>query len=152
MFCKYNSKHSMKRIQLHISKEVNGMSTSSTAPVPSEADHLLVKKYMMHILMLDVLEQDIHTIQHVSLHMPQLYVHHLTRIQMDVTRNLTDIRIQMRRGGIRIYEENKLREGFEMRYLCRGYHRRLYLLWTFCKTEVMKEMSERLGIDLTELS
>ncbi|MCM3784184.1 hypothetical protein M3231_14465 [Neobacillus mesonae] len=127
------------------------MSTPSSAPAPSESDHLLVKKYILHTLMLDVLEQDIHTIQHVSLHMPKLYVHHLTRIQTDVTRSLTELRILMRKHGIRLYEENKQKEGFEVRYLCRGYHRRLYMLWTFCKIEVMKEMCERLGIELTEV-
>lgn len=126
------------------------MTMPSTPPAPSEADHLLIKKYLIYTLMLDVLEQDIDTIRQVSLHMPEVYILRLSQIQSEVTRTLTSLRSDMRTRGIRVYEESKQKEGIEALYLCRGYRRRLYLLWNFAKTEVKKEMSLCLGVDLTE--
>lgn len=122
----------------------------STPPAPSEADHLLIKKYLIYTLMLDVLEQDMDTIRQVSLHMPEVYILRLSQIQSEVMGTLTSLRLDMRTRGIRVYKESKQKEGIEALYLCRGYRRRLYLLWTFAKTEVKKEMSACLGVDLTE--
>lgn len=122
----------------------------STPPAPSEADHLLIKRYLIYTLMLDVLEQDMDTIRQVSLHMPEVYILRLSQIQSEVMRTLTSLRLDMRTRGIRVYKESKQKEGIEALYLCRGYRRRLYLLWTFAKTEVKKEMSACLGVDLTE--
>ncbi|WIV18107.1 hypothetical protein QPK24_17065 [Paenibacillus polygoni] len=125
------------------------MTVPSTPPAPSEADHLLIKKYLIYTLILDVLEQDIDSIRQVALHMPEVYILRLSKLQSEVTVSLTSLRSDMRTRGIRVYEESKQKEGIEALYLCRGYRRRLFLLWTFAKTEVKKEMSAYLGIDLS---
>lgn len=127
------------------------MTIASNPPLPSQRDHLLIKKYLIYTLMLDVLEQDMLTMKQSALHMPEVYILQLSEVQSEITRALSNLRLDMRTHGIRVYEEAKQKEGIEACYLCRGYQRRLFLLWTFAKTEVKKELSHYFGIDLTEM-
>ncbi|GAB1156744.1 hypothetical protein YWY31_27690 [Paenibacillus illinoisensis] len=126
------------------------MSSSPSAPSPTDEDHRLVKSLVVHTLLLDVLERDIHTLDSLLLKMSEVYVLSLTRIQNQVLQEMLAVRQQMRKRGVKILEEKREQEGIETVYLCRGYWQRFYMLWTFARNEVKQELSRHLHIDLTQ--
>lgn len=126
------------------------MSSSPSAPSPTDEDHRLVKSLVVHTLLLDVLERDIHTLDSLLLKMSEVYVLSLTRIQNQVLQEMLAVRQQMWKRGVKILEEKREQEGIETVYLCRGYWQRFYMLWTFARNEVKQELSRHLHIDLTQ--
>ncbi|MNP66142.1 hypothetical protein D3C76_1618130 [compost metagenome] len=60
------------------------------------------------------------------------------------------LRKQMRTRGVKVLEENREAEGIETLYMCRGYWQRFYMLWTFARNEVKKELSRHLQMDLAQ--
>ncbi|MGG4130856.1 hypothetical protein ABEW19_21535 [Paenibacillus illinoisensis] len=126
------------------------MSSSPSAPSPTDEDHQLVKSLVVRTLLLDVLERDIHTLDSLLLKMPEVYVLSLTRIQNQVLQEMLAVRQQMRKRGVKILEEKREQDGIETVYLCRGYWQRFYMLWTFARNEVKQELSRHLHIDLTQ--
>jgi hypothetical protein len=60
------------------------------------------------------------------------------------------LRKQMRTRGVKVLEETRGKDGIETVYLCRGYKQRFYMLWTFARNEVKKELSRHLRMDLAQ--
>ncbi|MEC0243515.1 hypothetical protein P4H66_27225 [Paenibacillus dokdonensis] len=125
------------------------MKASSLPPAPAEEDTLLVKTYLLHVILLDVLERDIRTLGTLALKLPDVYIRGLSGVQNRVIYRLTAIRKDMRNRGIRVYEENRNTKGVEALYLCRGYQRRFFMLWSYVKAETASELCVYLGISLT---
>ncbi|WP_434750404.1 hypothetical protein [Paenibacillus amylolyticus] len=125
-------------------------SSSTSAPSPSDEDHRLIKGMVVRTLLLDVLERDIRTLDTLLLKMPEVYILSLTRIQNQVLKEMLEIRKQMRNRGVKVLEETRGKDGIETVYLCRGYGQRFYMLWTFARNEVKKELSRHLQMDLTQ--
>ncbi|GIP25307.1 hypothetical protein J23TS9_04370 [Paenibacillus sp. J23TS9] len=125
------------------------MKASSLPPAPAEEDTLLVKTYLLHVILLDVLERDIRTLGTLALKLPDVYIRGLSGVQNRVIYRLTAIRKDMRNRGIRVYEENRNTKGIEALYLCRGYQRRFFMLWSYVKAETASELCVYLGISLT---
>lgn len=126
------------------------MSSSPSAPSPADEDHRLIKSMVVRTLLLDVLERDIRTLDTLQLKMPEVYILSLTRIQNDVLKEMLTLRKQMRTRGVKVLEEKRQVDGIETQYLCRGYSQRFYMLWTFARNEVKKELSRHLDMDLTQ--
>ncbi|WP_440110639.1 hypothetical protein [Paenibacillus sp. QZ-Y1] len=126
------------------------MSTSPSAPSPADEDHRLIKSMVVRTLLLDVLERDIRTLDTLQLKMPEVYILSLTRIQNNVLKEMLALRKQMRTRGVKVLEEKREADGIEILYLCRGYSQRFYMLWTFARNEVKKELSRHLQMDLTQ--
>ncbi|QOS80052.1 hypothetical protein JNUCC31_03635 [Paenibacillus sp. JNUCC31] len=125
------------------------MSSSPSAPSPADEDHRLIKSMVVRTLLLDVLERDIRTLDTLQLKMPEVYILSLTRIQNHVLKEMLELRKQMRIRGVKVLEEKRQVEGIETQYMCRGYLQRFYMLWTFARNEVKKELSRHLDMDLT---
>jgi len=125
------------------------MKASSLPPAPAEEDTLLIKTYLLHVILLDVLERDIRTLGTLALKLPDVYIRGLSGVQNRVIYRLTAIRKDMRNRGIRVYEENRNTKGVEALYLCRGYQRRFFMLWSYVKAETASELCVYLGISLT---
>ncbi|MBR2566069.1 MAG: hypothetical protein IKE29_15810 [Paenibacillus sp.] len=123
---------------------------STSAPSPADEDHNLIKGMVVRTLLLDVLERDIQTLDSLLLKMPEVYILSLTRIQNQVLKEMQELRKQMRTRGVKIVQEIRGKDGIETVYLCRGYGQRFYMLWTFARNEVKKELSYHLRIDLTQ--
>lgn len=126
------------------------MSSSPSAPSPADEDHRLIKGLVVRTLLLDVLERDIRTLDTLLLKMPEVYILSLTNIQNNVLQEMLHLRQQMRTRGVKVLEEKRQTDGIETVYLCRGYWQRFYMLWTFARNEVKKELSRHLQTDLTQ--
>jgi len=126
------------------------MTLPSSVPSPADEDHHLVKSIVVRTLLLDVLERDMRTLGTLPLKMPEVYVLSLKKVQNDVLREMQALRKRMRKRGVKIFAENRQVQGIEALYLCRGYQQRFYMLWSFARSEVKKELSLHLNVDLTQ--
>ncbi|GGH43487.1 hypothetical protein GCM10008014_04300 [Paenibacillus silvae] len=126
------------------------MISPTSAPSPADEDHRLIKGIVVRTLLLDVLERDIRTLDTLLLKMPEVYILSLTRIQNDVLKEMLELRKQMRIRGVKVLEETRRKDGIETVYLCRGYMKQFYMLWTFARNEVKKELSRHLQMDLAQ--
>ncbi|WP_336763676.1 hypothetical protein [Paenibacillus sp. USHLN196] len=126
------------------------MTSSTSAPSPADEDHRLIKGLVVRTLLLDVLERDIRTLDTLLLKMPEVYILSLTRIQNNVLKEMLGLRKQMRTRGVKVLEEKREADGIETLYMCRGYWQRFYMLWTFARNEVKKELSRQLQMDLAQ--
>ncbi|PYE51784.1 hypothetical protein HUB98_07085 [Paenibacillus barcinonensis] len=127
------------------------MTSPTSAPSPADEDHRLIKGLVVRTLLLDVLERDIRTLDTLLLKMPEVYILSLTRIQNQVLKEMLGLRKQMKNRGVKVLEETRGKDGIETVYLCRGYWQRFYMLWTFARNEVKKELSRHLQMDLTQI-
>ncbi|SMF87743.1 hypothetical protein SAMN05661091_3889 [Paenibacillus uliginis N3/975] len=117
-------------------------------PVPTEEDDLLVRSYVVHGIMLKMLRRDIDTLHTLSLKMPTLYIRSLGLIEKETSRNLWSVRQRLRVHGIRISEETRKSGGIEAVFMCRGYHRTLWLSWELIQKEAMNRLHRYSGSNL----
>jgi len=120
------------------------------APLPSAEDAGLIKICVLLTLVLDVLERDIRIIHTSPLKMPDLYVRSLTGVQQRVAVQLAETKARMKTLGVKIYSEIRNHEGVEVLYVCRGYQRRFFMLSSFARSEVRRNLGHYLGIDPTQ--
>ncbi|AET61586.1 hypothetical protein HPL003_24340 [Paenibacillus terrae HPL-003] len=126
------------------------LDNKNKAPLPSEEDAGLIKTCVLLTLVLDVLERDIRILNAAALKMPDLYVRSLTGVQQRVAVQLAETKARMKRQGVKIYNETRNHEGVEVLYVCRGYQKRFFMLSSFARSEVRRELGHYLGIDVTQ--
>ncbi|TBL77673.1 hypothetical protein [Paenibacillus thalictri] len=120
------------------------------APLLTQEELRFVKAAVILPIMLDVLEQDIHRLGRVKLRLDMLFIKGLARAQDTVYLELTELKAELRKRGIKIYEETREADGVCAKFKCRGYEHRLLLLWDRVRTEILNKGSEYLNIPLTE--
>lgn len=108
-------------------------------PLHTEEEMDQVKRYVLLGVTLRILDHDIRAVAASGMKLPRLYESMLRGVQDRVLLEMAAIRRQFRRRGIKIYEERRESDGLSAQYICRGYHHRFFMLWTFVKAE-----SERL--------
>ncbi|MGG1650331.1 hypothetical protein ACIFOE_15650 [Paenibacillus sp. NRS-1783] len=126
------------------------LDNKNKAPLPSEEDARLIKTCVLLTLVLDVLERDIRILNASALKMPDLYVRSLAGVQQRVAVQLAETKVRMKRQGVKIYKETRNHEGVEVLYVCRGYQKRFFMLSSFARSEVRRELGHYLGIDVTQ--
>lgn len=113
-------------------------------PLANEEELQLIKDYILFTILLDVLERDMRLMHAHRLKMADIYAEGLGRIQDAVSEQMRVIRRHFKKRGIRIYEEKRTSEGVEAKYLCRGYHQRMFLLWSYIRSEVREYLRKQL--------
>ncbi|TDG00166.1 hypothetical protein [Paenibacillus piri] len=109
-----------------------------------------VKMGIILPVMLDVLQRDMNRIKQVKLKLNVLYTLSLGKAQDGVHAELMELKAELRKRGIRIYEEARVAEGIQARFKCRGYDHKLLLQWEKVRTEILKKGSQYWGITLTD--
>lgn len=117
-------------------------------PAVTDEESQMVKDYILLPVLLDVLERDIKTAESVEFKMGSIYVQHLRNIQDKVTHDITELRKTFRQSGIRVYEQKRTSKNLETKYLCRGYHYEITLLWTMVKADLEIRLAKYLGVKL----
>jgi hypothetical protein len=117
-------------------------------PLQTEEDLRLVKEVILLPILLDVLESDIQTFMTVPLKMDVIYIKTLQLVQDRTMSDLTILRGELRKHGIRIYEQQRTQLGVEAQYLCRGYHHKFSMLWGLVKSEVKVRLSIYMNVNL----
>lgn len=117
------------------------------APLVTEEDLQLVKEYILLPILLDVLEKDIAAIQSVKLNMGGIYEESLRQAQGQIITDLTLLRNNLRKRGIKVYEQQHTKLFLEARYLCRGYQHKFSMLWNLVTAEQQRYLNMYLHID-----
>ncbi|TVX94748.1 hypothetical protein FPZ44_14200 [Paenibacillus agilis] len=97
---------------------------------------MAVKQYIISALVLDVLERDIAHLGSSTLKMAHVYVESLRRAQDEANADLTRIRAQFRRTGIKVLDQERQPHGVRVQYVVQGYEHSFYLLRGLLRTEV----------------
>ncbi|WNS41774.1 hypothetical protein [Paenibacillus sp. MMS20-IR301] len=109
-------------------------------------DYLLVKLYILIPFIVTAFEHDSSIIS-LELRTPAPYLEALHSALNAASADLRAIRAEMRTRGLRIYEQNWLAAGAEVRFICRGYHERILLLDDVISVEATMQMRRYLGLD-----
>lgn len=122
-------------------------SRAGSEPLAQQAeDAYLVKQYVLHTLVLDVLERDSQRLSHSPLKMAHIYVETLRHAQQEADAELHRIRKQFHRRGIKVFAEERQPHGVRVQYLCRGYEHSFYMLRGLLRTEVTGLMKRYLHL------
>lgn len=114
-------------------------------------DSQLVKSYVLLPLILSALERDAKLIS-VHLRTPDPYLDVLSSASALATKDLAEVRKSMRRRGVKVYEQQRLPNGIEARFLCRGYHEQMLLLNDLIVAQGLILMRKYLGLDISAYS
>lgn len=115
----------------------------------SEADRILVKRYLVTQMVLDAFERDKQHIQTFGFFKsPKLYTDLIDKAMDDAIKELTSVRKAFRNRGIKVYDEHRTAKGVEAKYMCRGYHSEISMLWSFITAEAIILMRLFLGLDI----
>ncbi|WP_379127972.1 hypothetical protein [Paenibacillus sp. sgz500958] len=111
-------------------------------------DSMLVKSYVLLPLILSAFERDSIIIS-AHIRTPAPYLDMLKTASAQAAGDLRDVRHEMRKRGIKVYEQERLQKGIEARFICRGYHDRMLLLNDILAAQAAIHMRRYLGIDIT---
>lgn len=115
----------------------------------SEADRILVKRYLVTQMVLDAFERDKRHVQTFGLFKsPQLYTDLIDKAMDDAIKELTSVRKAFRNRGIKVYEERRTSLGVEAKFMCRGYHEPMEMRWAFIAAEATVLMRMFLGLEI----
>lgn len=109
---------------------------------------MLVKSYLLLPMILSAFERD-SAILSAHLRTPTPYLEVLETAAAVATTDLRDVRSEMRKRGIKVYEQNKLNTGIEAKFICRGYHERMLLLNDIVAAQAAIHMRRYLGLDIS---
>ncbi|MEK4360790.1 hypothetical protein NYE48_27675 [Paenibacillus sp. FSL M7-1455] len=119
-------------------------------PGITDDDHALIKPYILLPIVLSAFERDLNVIK-TAVKTPDPYVDLISAAMDRVTRELTELRNEFRKRGIKVYELERTEVGYRAEYLCRGYQRTFSMLDGLVRTEGGILMRKFLGLDMREV-
>lgn len=117
----------------------------------TDEDLALVKNYLKLPVVMEVLQNNMDKIESSDLKMKALFAAHLRSLSDKVNRELYDMRQEMRKRGLKVYEEHRSVKGISAKYLCRGYNHEMNLLWALVKSETETKIADLLGVDIEQI-
>ncbi|MNW47227.1 hypothetical protein D3C74_245520 [compost metagenome] len=117
------------------------------APTKTDEDGAYVKMYILLPMILSAFERD-KKVAEKSFKTPRPYVSLIDAAINKVETDLKEVRRKFRILGIKVYEEKRTEIGIDARYMCRGYHYDLNMLYSFIAAESSVLMEKYLGIDI----
>lgn len=116
----------------------------------TNADDILVKRYLILPLVLSAFERDkTNIINSGYFKTPKLYTELIEKAMDEVTKELTSVRRAFNQRGIKVYDEHRLAKGVQAQYMCRGYHSEMFLRWPFVTAEASVIMRMFLGLEIS---
>lgn len=110
---------------------------------------IMVKNCIIYPVILDVLERDIGKMKLMDLKIPFVYIGNLKHVQAQITRELIDIKRELRKHGIRIIAQSRSVNGIKAEYICRGYQHQLSFLPSVIRSCVTIKVCVLLKLDIT---
>jgi len=104
-------------------------------PLPGDDELEAVKRYVLLGIAVRILDHDIRVVGSSKLKLPRFYESVLRGLQDRALLELAALRRLFRSSGIKVYEERKEAEGLTAAWVCRGYHHRFTMPWSFVRAE-----------------
>jgi len=135
-----NVKQETTEINSHVQEK------ASHAPIQEEFEADAIKQYVLLEMILRIIDHDVKAIGLSQIKLPRLYESMLRGIQDRVLLDMADHRRMFRKGGIKIYEELQQQDGLLAKYVCRGYHHQIFMLWGFVKVECERVLKKYMSV------
>ncbi|MCM3635410.1 MULTISPECIES: hypothetical protein [Paenibacillus] len=117
-------------------------SSAPAIPLQEQYESDAIKQYVLLEMVLRIIDHDVKAIGNSKIKLPRLYESILRGVQDRVLLDMADLRRMFRKNGIKIYEELQEKEGLLAKYVCRGYHHQLFMLWGFIKVECERVLKQ----------
>lgn len=108
----------------------------------------LVKDFTLLPLLLDVLEKDRKVLCRSDMKNVELTNVIIDRLQNAAIEDLSEVRKDMRKNDLKIYDNRRTELGVEVDFICRGYHHKLTILWGLIEAEIEKKSYTYLGLNI----
>lgn len=109
-------------------------------------DSQLVYESMLLPIVLTVLTRDLHAIEKSTIRMKGIYTDLITEALDRVHTDLVKVKKELRKKGIKIYDEFRNDLGITYKFVCRGWHSEAMLIWSLVKMEVKARIQRYLFI------
>ena len=118
---------------------------------PNSYDLSMIKQYLELPMLLSIIESNIITTKN-HFRIPQMFSLHLTTLQDRISMDLKNTKVAMSRHGIKVYEECREADRVTCKYLCRGYHGEMSLLWGKVQSDLEVKLANYMNLKTEELS
>jgi len=119
-------------------------------PPMTDEEHELVIEVLMLEHLLALLENDRDCLRYFDFKLGDIHARYLSQVHKKILADVFRKRAEMRRRGIKIYDQLKTDAFLEAHYLCRGYRHTSRLLWPYIDAQAKVILASYLGIDLGE--
>lgn len=122
------------------------------AQLPNEQEIQLIKNYIILPHVLNVFERDKNRIKDEQIFKTyKPYVALLEQVMDGITKDLSRVRQELRKRGIKVFDGERFDKELRYEYLCRGYMREFSILLITLKSDVEIVMNHYLGVYESEL-
>lgn len=112
--------------------------------LPDEQQQLL-RNYILLPLVIRVFQRDQRVIWESPIKTKGPYIKMMEAVIGRVDDDLRQTRKELRKAGVKIYDERKTEDGVKLKYSFKGYHHEKEYLWRLLKFEVETVMERYLG-------
>jgi hypothetical protein len=130
----------------------DGVQTKKRVQLPTDQEMQLIKNFVILPLVLNVFERDKQRIEKEQLFKTfQPYVAMFDLVISRIMQDLTRVRKEMRKRGIKVYDSERKVDKLSHEYMCRGYMGNFEMLWSTIRSDVEIVMNHYLGVYESEL-
>jgi hypothetical protein len=122
-----------------------GVQTASRAPVQTDEELESVRHYVLLGIVVRILDHDIRVVGSSKMKLPRFHESMLRGVQDRVLLELAAVRKSFRISGIKVYEELREADGLTASYVCRGYHHKFTMQWSFVRAEAERLLKSHIG-------
>lgn len=116
-----------------------------------EEEWQLIRKYILIPVVLDSLEHDIREMKKNNKYkMADVYLRKMRQAQNKATREKAEVKRELSKRGIKVFEEKRTVKMLESKFLVRGYRHELNMLWNVVRAEVKIIITNYMDVSLTD--
>jgi hypothetical protein len=119
-------------------------------PLTTAKELTLVKESILIPMVLEQLQQHCRQIS-LIVDTPKPYEDLIEEAMRLATMEQTAIKKSLRIHGIKVYEEERLADSFNTRFVCRGYHDKFSMLWDTASPQIQIRIRRYLGLPVDHL-
>lgn len=125
---------------------------AKVAQIPTEQEVQLIKNYIVLPYVLNVFERDKNKIANERIFKTNTpYVAMFDNVIGKIMKDLSNVRKELQKRGIKVFDGERTTNEVVNEYLCRGYMNNFTLLWGTLRSEVEILMNYYLGVYEAEL-
>lgn len=119
--------------------------------IPTEEEHELIKMHLIMPFMLDVFQDNIQKMKDSQLRFGELFVLQLEDLMNRVSQEHAVIRQELRKRGIKVFNQERSNGELRAEFMCRGYKGRKVILMARVKAELQMKIADYLNVDVEKM-
>lgn len=118
---------------------------------PNHEDSTLIKSFLELPYLLTLIQINIKKITSSEMKMKELFVLYLEKLQDDITKEIANVKSEMRKKGLKILDSKEMDDRLRAEYMCRGYKFEMMLLWSKVKADTEVKLANLMGVDIRKI-